>query len=64
MSQDTQEDGQLESWEDEGGHLKDEPTQKTLKGHTIPVPSRKAVMDAFRKITEPDELEDEKPEKV
>ena len=40
--------------------VEDEPTQKTLKGHTIPVPSRKGVMDAFAKIAKPDEsAEDE-----
>jgi hypothetical protein len=44
--------------------VEEETTQKTLKGHTIPVPSRKDVMDAFAKITKPEEpAEDEKPEK-
>ena len=28
----------------------DEPTQKTPKGLEIPVPKRKELMDAFRKI--------------
>jgi hypothetical protein len=28
----------------------DEPTQRTEKGLEIPVPKRKEVMDAFRKI--------------
>lgn len=28
----------------------DQPTQKTLKGHPIPLPKRSEVMDAFRKI--------------
>ena len=31
----------------------DEPKQKTLKGTDIPVPTRSAVMDAFRKIVQP-----------
>jgi hypothetical protein len=29
------------------------PTQKTRKGHTIPVPKRSDLMDAFRKIIRP-----------
>ena len=29
------------------------PTQKTRKGHTIPVPKRSDLMDAFRKIVQP-----------
>ncbi len=32
--------------------------QETLKGKEIPVPTRRAVMDAFRKIVQP-----EKPQK-
>lgn len=27
-----------------------EPTQETPEGHTIPVPTRKAVFDDFRKV--------------
>lgn len=26
------------------------PTQKTLKGHEIPLPKRSEIMDAFKKI--------------
>ena len=37
-------------WEGEGGALKPEPTQTTPKGLEIPVPKRKELMDAFRKI--------------
>lgn len=32
---------------------RDEPKQKTLRGHVIPLPSRGEVMDAFRKIAKP-----------
>jgi len=31
----------------------DEPTQTTPKGLEIPVPTRKSIFDAFRKITGP-----------
>ena len=31
----------------------DEPKQKTLKGHTIPLPKRREVMEAFKKIVQP-----------
>ena len=31
----------------------DVPKQKTLKGTTIPLPKRGAIMDAFRKIVKP-----------
>jgi hypothetical protein len=31
----------------------DEPTQKTPKGYEIPVPQRKDLRDAFRKIVGP-----------
>jgi hypothetical protein len=31
----------------------DVPKQKTLKGTEIPLPKRREVMDAFRKITKP-----------
>jgi hypothetical protein len=40
-------------WEDEGGATAPEPKQKTPKGHEIPVPKRKNLMDAFRKIIGP-----------
>jgi hypothetical protein len=37
------------------------PTQRTPKGLEIPVPTRKDVMDAIRKVAKPDEPEkDEK----
>ncbi len=29
------------------------PTQKTLKGTTIPLPKRGEIMDAFKKIVQP-----------
>lgn len=32
----------------------DEPKQKTPKGFEIPVPKRKDVMDALRKLVEPE----------
>lgn len=31
----------------------DEPTQKTLKGHVIPLPTRGEIMAAFKKIAKP-----------
>ena len=31
----------------------DEKTQKTLKGHEIPLPKRGEIMKAFRKIARP-----------
>jgi hypothetical protein len=34
---------------------KPEPTQRTPKGLEIPVPTRKDVMAALRKVSEPDE---------
>jgi hypothetical protein len=34
-----------------------EPTQKTPKGLEIPVPKRKELMDAFRKIVGPDKTQ-------
>ena len=37
-------------WEDEGGSPAPEPKQTTPKGLEIPVPKRKELMDAFRKI--------------
>ena len=29
------------------------PTQKTPKGYEIPVPTRRTIMDAFKKIAKP-----------
>lgn len=29
------------------------PKQKTLKGHEIPLPSRREIMEAFKKIARP-----------
>ena len=37
-------------WEDEGGTSPPEPKQRTSKGLEIPVPKRREVMDAFKKI--------------
>jgi hypothetical protein len=48
MSDKTQEGKR--DWEDEGGSPAPEPTQKTPKGLEIPVPKRRDLMDAFRKI--------------
>jgi hypothetical protein len=31
----------------------DAPKQKTLRGHEIPLPTRKQVFDAFKKIAKP-----------
>jgi hypothetical protein len=31
----------------------DEPTQKTPKGHVIPLPTRSEIMAAFEKIAKP-----------
>jgi hypothetical protein len=39
----------------------DEPKQKTLKGKEIPLPTRRSVMDAFRKIVGP--AKSQKPKK-
>ena len=39
-----------DDWENEGGAMAPEPKQKTPKGLEIPVPKRKDLMDAFRKI--------------
>jgi len=52
MSSDTQDPAQTD-WEDEGGAAAPEPTQKTPKGLEIPVPKRRDLMDAFRKIIRP-----------
>ena len=40
-------------WESEGGAAGPEPTQRTPKGLEIPVPKRKDVMDALRKLVQP-----------
>jgi hypothetical protein len=50
----TQDDARsLARWENEGGASKREPTRKTLKGLEIPVPKRKNVLDALRRIARP-----------
>jgi hypothetical protein len=41
------------SWEDEGGALAPERKHKTSKGLEIPVPKRRNLMDAFRKLVQP-----------
>jgi hypothetical protein len=43
----------LARWENEGGASKRDRTQKTPKGLEIPVPKRREVMDALRKVTRP-----------
>jgi hypothetical protein len=43
----------LARWENEGGASRREPTQKTPKGLEIPVPKRREVIDALRKVTRP-----------
>jgi hypothetical protein len=40
-------------WENEGGALGPEPKQTTPKGLEIPVPKRKDVMAALRKLVQP-----------
>jgi hypothetical protein len=42
-----------EDWDNEGGASAPEPTQKTPKGLEIPVPKRKDVMGALRKLVQP-----------
>jgi hypothetical protein len=42
-----------DAWEDEGGAIAPEPMQKTPKGLEIPMPKRKDVMDALRKLAQP-----------
>jgi hypothetical protein len=42
-----------DAWEDEGGAMAPEPKQKTSKGLEIPVPKRKDLMAALRKIVGP-----------
>jgi hypothetical protein len=44
---------QQNDWENEGGASTPEPKQKTPKGLEIPIPKRKAVMDALRKLVQP-----------
>jgi hypothetical protein len=41
------------NWEDEGGAVEQEAKQKTDKGLEIPVPKRRDLMDAFRKVIKP-----------
>ena len=39
--------------------MEDQPaTQRTLKGTEIPLPTRSTVMDAFKKIVQPDSAKD------
>jgi hypothetical protein len=52
MTSDTQDQAQTD-WEGEGGASAPEPKQRTRKGHEIPVPKRRDLMDAFRKIVQP-----------
>jgi hypothetical protein len=49
MTDDAQDSAQTD-WEGEGGAPTPEPKQTTPKGLEIPVPKRKELMDAFRKI--------------
>jgi hypothetical protein len=42
-----------DDWENEGGAMTPEPKQTTAKGLEIPVPKRRDLMDAFRKIVQP-----------
>ncbi|MGH3007182.1 MAG: hypothetical protein ACRDOS_15010 [Gaiellaceae bacterium] len=41
-------------WEDEGGASRPEPKQRTSKGLEIPVPKRRDVMDALRRLVQPE----------
>jgi hypothetical protein len=50
---DDRQDTSQTDWEDEGGATKPEPKQKTSKGLEIPVPTRKSIFAAFKKITKP-----------
>jgi hypothetical protein len=43
---------------DERQDDEDEPTQQTPWGATIPVPKRKDVLDALRKVARPDDSPD------
>jgi hypothetical protein len=50
----TQDDARnLARWENEGGATKRDRLQKTSKGLEIPVPKRREVMDALRKVARP-----------
>jgi hypothetical protein len=49
MANEEQEPAQ-DDWESEGGAVAPEPTQTTPKGLKIPVPTRKELIDSFRKI--------------
>jgi hypothetical protein len=49
MGDETQDPSETD-WEGEGGASQPAPTQRTPKGLEIPVPKRKDLMDAFRKI--------------
>ena len=57
MAGKAQDDAQSQ-WEDEGGTLTPEPKQTTTKGLEIPVPKRREVMDALRKIVKPKSAKD------
>jgi hypothetical protein len=48
-----QQEPEQDNWESEGGAVAPEPTQKTPKGLKIPVPTRKELLDSFRKIVQP-----------
>jgi hypothetical protein len=50
---DKEQEPEQDDWESEGGALAPEPRQTTSKGLEIPVPKRKELMDAFRKIVQP-----------
>jgi hypothetical protein len=52
VTEPTQDPAQTD-WEGEGGALAPEPKQKTPKGLEIPVPKRKELMDAFRRVIKP-----------
>jgi hypothetical protein len=42
-------------------HQEPEPTQRTPKGLEIPIPRRKDVMDAIRKVSKPSDPPEDKP---
>jgi hypothetical protein len=52
MGDETQDPSQTD-WEGEGGSIESESKQTTAKGLEIPIPKRKELMDAFRKIVQP-----------
>jgi hypothetical protein len=52
VPEETQDASQTD-WEGEGGATKPEPKQTTPKGLEVPVPSRKSIFAAFKKITKP-----------